>query len=225
MKQINRKDFDLTKEYRVNVEGCSEELKKKVQQAFFDVGLLWKSGAKEYLSLDAEQYTNTDSDGNVVNFLMYSRTTSNCNMSAEEFLELVYEPEQQGHIHAELMAMYAEDAKTHAEPWKLWEFRIEGFAWCHCTHHPHWDEASDYRRKPKTHLVHGVEIPDLRVTPKNYADYWCPSPTTKGYVIETKNWGCTNSEYRIENGLCYEYTKEGEQAAILHAKAMLGIAT
>lgn len=36
-----RKNFDKNKGYSVNVTDCTEEMKKAVQQAFFDVGIDW----------------------------------------------------------------------------------------------------------------------------------------------------------------------------------------
>ena len=76
---------------------------------------------------------------------------SNIN-TVEEFIELDYEPEQQGHVHAELMAQYAEDARNHKEPWKLWELRVKGGDWYDCSLHPYWLETQEFRRKPKTHI-------------------------------------------------------------------------
>lgn len=125
-----RKDFDPTKEYSVDVSNCTEDEKKKVQQAFFDAGFPWEVGGKKYRHLDAEQYTNTTGDGHVTKFCMYARTTEDCNMNPDEFFSYVYEPVQQshphadeffsyvselvqqGHVHTVNMPLYAEDAKT-----------------------------------------------------------------------------------------------------------------
>jgi hypothetical protein len=131
---------------------------------------------------------------------------------------------KQGHVHAELMAQYAEDAKTHAEPWKLWELRAKGGDWYDCTLHPYWLETQEFRRKPKTHIVNGVEIPDLRIRPKEGQVYWYPDPNTADLVL--KAWHRNNlssQNHRKANNLCYEPSEEGKQAAILHAKAWLGM--
>ena len=117
MKQINvnvgnrkvRKDFDMSREYSVDVSGCTEEEKKEVQKAFFDVGIFWRNCGKEYHYLDKVLYSNTSSSGRITKYCMYDISTFHRNMSAKEFLVLVYEPENQGHAHAELMALYAED--------------------------------------------------------------------------------------------------------------------
>jgi hypothetical protein len=54
------------------------------------------------------------------------------------------------HKYADLMALYAQDARETATPWKRWE--IKGFAkdqWEQCSAHPCWDESTVYRRKPQ----------------------------------------------------------------------------
>lgn len=53
-----------------------------------------------------------------------------------------------GHPHAELMAQFAEDAKTHMSPWQLWEIQPGGGgSWKPCTHIPNWTSDCQYRRK------------------------------------------------------------------------------
>ncbi|MDQ3160266.1 MAG: hypothetical protein M3Q51_04485 [Pseudomonadota bacterium] len=55
------------------------------------------------------------------------------------------------HPHAELMALYAEDARETAEPWLRWQHRLKhaNQGWEDCAaHHSMWDTAFDYRRKP-----------------------------------------------------------------------------
>ena len=124
-----REDFDPTSSYRVDVVGCTEEEKVKVQQAFFDTGFQWGYWSKKYKYLNAAQYSNTTSSGTITENLLYGSTAEGNNMTAQEFLTLVYEPEQKGHIHAESMALYAEDAKTHVEPWKEWQFKYREGMW------------------------------------------------------------------------------------------------
>jgi hypothetical protein len=73
-------------------------------------------------------------------------------------------------------------------------------------------------------LIHGVEVPDISFKPQPNQDYYYPAPhNTGGYVCDVyydcRRW----HQYRASKGLCYPFTEEGKQAAILHAKAMLGI--
>lgn len=219
-----RKDFDPSKEYSVDVSGCTVEEKKEVQQAFFDAGFPWKLGGKEYRCLDAVQYSNALLGRGVTAHLMYGMTTAGCNMTAKEFLELVYEPDTQGHPHAELMMQYAEDAKTHAEPWELWQIKTGSFNWIDCKISLAWDPTSEYRRKSKTHTVHGVEIPDLRVLPE-IGDYYYLADPTVSELAELHKFVMRAETLRAERGLAYQNSEEGKQAAILHSKAMLGIIT
>lgn len=221
-----RKDFDATKEYSVDVEHCTVKEKKEVQQAFFDVGILWNKHGEAYECLDAVQYSNAYTGGEVANCLMHGNETNDCNMTAEEFLYLVYEPEQVGHVHAELMAQYAEDAKTTTEPWKLWQLEGDDGIWHCCQEHPKWATHLEYRHKPKTKLIHGVEVPVFEFTPKVLERYYTanvglPELFEDGY---RSSEDCTFTERMIERGLLYPCTEEGKQATILHSKAMLGIA-
>ena len=51
-----------------------------------------------------------------------------------------------GHPHAELMAQYAEDAKTSPHPWTQWEFE-DNVGWAELRGHPLWNPFVKYRRK------------------------------------------------------------------------------
>lgn len=228
MKRKVRRDFDTAREYNVNVEECTEEEKKEVQQAFFDVGFPWSIGGKEYQRLDAEQYSNSLVGGDVTGYCMYGNTTNDCNMTAKEFLDLVYEPEKKGHVHAELMAQYAEDAKTSKTPWELWQIKdkYKDDVWFCCQRHPIWATHLEYRRKPNTKLIHGVEVPVFEFTPKVGEEYYVADVGTPEFFEQwhKPSEDSTSTQRMIERGLIYPYTEDGKQAAILHSKAMLGIA-
>ena len=53
-----------------------------------------------------------------------------------------------GHPHAENMKLYAEDAMTTNEPWKLWEVCMHG-EWNSLLTNPAWNADRQYRRNPK----------------------------------------------------------------------------
>ena len=227
-----RADFDNSQPITVNVKGYSEDIKKQVQQAFFDVGLRWLFGGDSYGSLKESIYTNITDGGRVSGNLMWAPCDSLSyakQITPEQFFSMVYEDEPQGHPHAELMMAYAEDAKTHAEPWKLWEARNwqpkpDESSWIDCKFMPEWDVYCEYRRKPKTHLVYGVEVPDIRPIHKIGEKFYFPNPTSFDlHSCSTIDHGKMYG-HLVTNNLCYEYTEAGKQAAILHAKAMLGIA-
>ena len=227
-----RADFDKRQPITVNVIGCSEDVKKQVLQAFFDVGLFWITGDRDLsprlVGGDVGSYTNllrkASGDKEAKSYVMWAIEAKG--ITPEQFLAMVYEDEPQGHPHAELMMQYAEDAKTHAEPWKLWQHRPrQDCEWGDCERNPSWSVSTLYRRKPKTHLVHGVEVPDLRIKPSRGENYYYPLPTSPNLVRQTIFiHGDDGDKYILRNNLCYEYTESGKQAAILHAKAMLGIA-
>lgn len=226
MKRKVREDFNPAKEYSVNVESCSVDVKKEVQQAFFDIGISWITRGEVYQHFDKVQYTNTTGMGEVTVDLMYGSETNDCNMTVEEFLDLVYGPEQQGHIYAELMAQYAEDAKTNAEPWKLWQIKAGSFNWIDCKFSPGWDPTCEFRRKPKTKLVHGVEVPDIGLDLskcEGRTDFYVPCVRSYKYYVGLSHHKHNNCVRYSQTGIAYPYTEEGKQAAILHAKAMLGM--
>lgn len=77
------------------------------------------------------------------------------------------EPKVMGHVHAELMKQYAEDAKETDRPWSRWEFSCADLGWCALDSHPKWRKILRYRRKPRTHIVNGIEVPaPMRDAPK-----------------------------------------------------------
>lgn len=219
-----RADFDKSQPITVDVSGRTKDVKKQVIQAFFDVGLFWDTGDRELSPAGdrVKTYGNVCDGGKTWDEVMWGKVAKG--ITPDEFFAMVYEEEPQGHPHAELMMQYAEDAKTHAEPWKLWQATHADHPWTDLECNPSWCVLNLYRRKPKTHLVHGVEVPDLRFEPNDGVSYYSPDPTLahlyQGIVFSTGQ----NNDHRKNNNLCYEYTEAGKQAAILHAKAMLGIA-
>ena len=133
---------------------------------------------------------------------------------------------KQGHVHADLMALYAEDAKTTDKPWELWQVKDNDGVWWECKNNPLWGGDTEYRRKPKTKIINGVEIPDFQFTPFVGCEFYCaniglPEFHETGHM---RGMDCTFTKRMVERGLIYPYTEEGKQAAILHAKACLGIA-
>ena len=55
-----------------------------------------------------------------------------------------------GHVHADLMALYAQDAMETDKPWERWEYRVDLHSkWIALTGNTVWYEDIQYRRKPK----------------------------------------------------------------------------
>lgn len=133
--------------------------------------------------------------------------------------------EKQGHIHAELMAQYAEDAKTTDKPWDMYQIKTVQGIWKDIGNQFIFDSDCTYRRKPKLKIINGVEVPDISFTPAYLQDYWHPNPSTDGFCYQTRYAPMSSGDlHRAKYGLCYPYTEEGKKAAILHAQAWLGIA-
>ena len=80
-----------------------------------------------------------------------------------------------GHIHAAAMAEYAKDAAETDMPWERWEISLaeSGDEYRNLLGHPDWAVTRKYRRKPKTILINGHEVPEPRRTPLDISDvYW-----------------------------------------------------
>jgi hypothetical protein len=125
------------------------------------------------------------------------------------------------HIHAESMALYAQDALTADKPWKLWEFKdIQDSSWNDMIDHPTWCIDALYRRKPKTININGFEVPQPVREPflNNWEIYYVTdiSNVKDGYL--NSRWTNDLSDHsRLKAGLIH-LTKE---AAALHSKALL----
>ena len=69
------------------------------------------------------------------------------------------------HKHAELMALYAQDAMETDRPWERWECRYDSGPWRQFGRHPLWSEGTSYRRKHKTTnnaMYEGLKNPFLQ---------------------------------------------------------------
>ena len=88
-----------------------------------------------------------------------------------------------------------------------------------------WDEIEFEvpHQPPRMKLIHGVEVPDISFVPDVGEQYYYPLPSDSRFYGFSVIAQCADSDQRNHFGLCYPFTEEGKQAAILHAKAMLGI--
>ena len=122
------------------------------------------------------------------------------------------------HIHAELMAQYAEDAKVHDEPWELWQHEAVG-TWIDCVSHPCWCSDSRYRRKPRTVKIGDIEVPEPCKVALDYRqEYFIPLLTTAGASLRTGN-GDKHDLYVLESNLVHL----DFQSAEIHAKALIEV--
>ena len=123
-----------------------------------------------------------------------------------------------GHIHADLMAQYAEDAKVHDEPWEFWQHDASG-TWVDCVSHPGWCSDSQYRRKPRTIIIGDIEVPEpcksLLVCGQ---EYFVPDVTTG--LGRRRTWAHDSEDTHV---LKSNLVHLDIQSAALHAKALIEI--
>lgn len=117
------------------------------------------------------------------------------------------------------MLLYAQDAMETDKPWERWECKDDDETkWCGLVDHPAWDLSTNYRRKPQTILVNGIEVPEpVRKPLKESESYWIAVPTNPRKALSTVWLDDEDDEYFLHSGLVH-LTKE---AAVLHAEAML----
>lgn len=209
------------KQIIVNVSGLSVEEKQRVNEALAKIKGGRMCAPMHWDKTDVMYGPSIDG----VNVGFDYRKVTNPTHTPQQVLEMAGMAKQ-GHVHADLMALYAEDAKTTDKPWKLWQVKDKDGVWWECKNNPLWGGDTEYRRKPKTKLINGVEIPDLQLTPYVGCEFYCANIGLPEFH-ETGHMGsedCTFTKRMVERGLIYPYTEEGKQAAILHSKIMLGIA-
>ena len=89
-----------------------------------------------------------------------------------------------------------------------------------------WDEIKyEIPTQPlRMKLIHGVEVPDISFRPSHGEDYYAVDLMEETFYYDYYTWrGDVTDLILYERGLCYPLTEGGKKAAILHAKAMLGI--
>ena len=124
-----------------------------------------------------------------------------------------------GHIHAELMAQYAEDAKEHERPWELWEHG-DGTEWTNCTAHPCWHKSHIYRRKPRTVKIGNHVVPEPCKAPPAYGQtYYVPLISTAG-ASRPRTWmNDSQDALALRSNLVHL----NEESAETHAKALIEV--
>ena len=125
-----------------------------------------------------------------------------------------------GHIHAELMAQYAEDAKQHDRPWELWQHG-DHEDWVGCTNNPDWFTDHAYRRKPQTIKIGEHEVPEPCREPllRSGQKFWTVNPFTgpQGFTWD----GSKEDLYALKNG----FVHLTEEAAEAHYEAFKSLLT
>lgn len=126
-----------------------------------------------------------------------------------------------GHVHAESMKLYAEDAAKMAMPWKRWQYKndVSDEVWQQCVVHPSWDTSTLYRHKPRTIKIGDMEVPEpLRHYPKN--------GTMVYYVNMVATHGVSPTRWDLDSAMAKIVLHRGlmhlsESDAKAHARALL----
>ena len=128
------------------------------------------------------------------------------------------------HKHAELMALYAQDAMETRAPWELWEV-LHHDKWCGLSANPHWHEPYEYRRKSKMISVtlesgEVVSWPEPHRTELEYGDLYFYVDVDGSVMVE--EWDCIAWDSdTLSNG----WIHLTEDAAEKHATALRKINT
>lgn len=126
------------------------------------------------------------------------------------------------HIHADNMALYAQDAMETETPWERWEYRQDMIhGWDDLSGGPSWGVNIEYRRKPRT-ITLIVTLPEpMREAPAVGTEYWVEYPTDWGNAFNF-TWANGEMDYLwLSRGIAHT-TKE---AAVASCKARLGVPT
>lgn len=127
------------------------------------------------------------------------------------------------HVHAELIMQYATElAESGVCQIKNWEFRNKGGdqIWEQCSTAPEWRGRLEYRRKPRTIVINGFEVPEpVREELCRGDVYYLPDFSyNKDKRFAVCTWSDHHWDYsRLKAGVIH-LTKE---AAEIHAKALL----
>ena len=122
------------------------------------------------------------------------------------------------HVHAEAMALYAQDAAETDKPWERWEYCMRNDCiWINCSSGGvAWNKNAQYRRKQKTIPINGFEVPEPCRDPLEIGEiYYSYSLYVDGAAPYT--WG---NSYQDKSLLAYGLIHKTKEAADIHAKAL-----
>ena len=121
-----------------------------------------------------------------------------------------------GHIHAAAMAEYAKDAAETDKPWERWEFSYQDQEYTSLHGHPEWVVENEYRRKPKTILINGHEVPEPHRKPLEIDNpYW-----TFTFFFDGVSEYCWANDLDDNNALKNGFIHLTKEAAEKHFNAL-----
>lgn len=215
----------------------SPEHSKQVQEAVFAVGGRWNGGMGTNVGYEDSPYIYISSH------ITMTRSIDDYLFDSHEYKEITFPPKQEENTMTEEWKPTAgQEVFVELNKFKYktlfigWDSDGDGVfevteAMKNSVYHAYRDvplvDCTDmcyFSPIPKTKLIHGVEVPDISFVPEYGCTYCFPKPEDGDFVgMAYANTSSTFS-HRVRHNFCYPYTEEGKQAAILHAKAMLGIA-
>lgn len=126
---------------------------------------------------------------------------------------------EEDHPHGDLAAEYLVDAKKYVNPWLLWEVEDPNRSgrWLQCLIPPTWFSSLNYRRKPETIGINGIDVPKPRIAGLFFGQsYFTPNLVTGAAKADI--WtGSKQDIIFLRNGLVHDTY----EAASLHAQALL----
>ena len=130
-----------------------------------------------------------------------------------------FDPSKPAHPHANSALDYATEMLTDPAPWVNWEYRNgANHDWCPCSKNPVWGRHMEYRRKPRTITINGIEVPEPVREPLTLnQDYYAVRlEYPDGFLKPTWCHSVRDSRYLVA-GLIHLT----EEAARKHAEALL----
>lgn len=124
------------------------------------------------------------------------------------------------HPHAESMLLYAQDAMETDKPWERWQFKHQSEVnWrSDAGANFSWLVNYDYRRKPRTILINGIEVPEpVREVLASNQKFFYPCLDHED-LVQVDRWFCyEEDQHKLEQGLIHLT----EENARKHAFALL----
>lgn len=230
-------DYEIT----VDVSDADIETKKRVQDAFFELGIVWYTKGKKHSYLDKHTYTNVYAvyaEDYVDKYLYFSELRLPATHTPEELFELAGMKTETKLIPFDLEKALAGDpviTRDGQHVTQVTAFNFENeydeliagvvgghLVICHKDGKvdPVLDSQYDLFMKPKTRIVNGFEVPSpVKTPPKSFDYYYIPSVQSDVFYCPYVWSGDIFDKKCLERGLVF-LTKEDAAAT---AKAMLGI--
>lgn len=223
-------------EITVDVSNADIETKKRVQDAFFKLGLTWWDGAK-YACLDSDCYTNKTKTGKVKQDLMWTDTYMKPTHTIGQLLELAGMKTKTDLIPFDLEKALAGDQVVTRDGREVSQVtlfeceeqfpiravingEIEAFTKTGEYFATGESYDLDLFMKPKTRIINGFEVPAPETKAPDYGTkYYFPLLGGDDF-FEWRFWEGDAVDNRILSRNILFLTKE---AAIENSKAMLGI--